>query len=120
VASSERRQKRDGPNCAVRFDVQQNVGAIVVSMDINLKQLEDRRILLNELVSQACRLGLRVGGVLTAEELNRRSDSSAVILKFETDLLCRSDCIQGWLRRRPMTACCSAYSGGYRLSNHCM
>lgn len=60
-------------------------------MDINLKQSEDRRVLLDKLVSQACRLGLWVGGVLTAEELNRRPDSSAVILKFETDLLCRSD-----------------------------
>ncbi|MEO8592926.1 MAG: hypothetical protein ABI759_06380 [Candidatus Solibacter sp.] len=75
------------------FDVQQNVGAIVVSMDINLKQSEDRRVLLDELVSQARRLGLWVGGVLTAEELNRRPDNSAVILKFETDLLRRSDCV---------------------------
>jgi hypothetical protein len=75
----------------VGFDVQQNVGAIVVSIDINLQQLKDRRVLLDKLVSQACRLGLWVGGVLTAKELNCRPDSSAVILKFETDLLCRSD-----------------------------
>jgi hypothetical protein len=51
----------------VGFDVQQNVGAIVVSMDINVQQLKDRRVLLDELISQACRLGLWVGGVLTAE-----------------------------------------------------
>jgi len=62
-------------------------------MDINLQQLKDQRVLLVELVSQACRLGLWVGGVLTAEELNRRPDGSAVVLKFETDLLCRSDCV---------------------------
>ena len=91
VPSCERRTQRDGTDDAIGFDVQQYLSAIVVAMYLDLEQLENWQVLPNELLSEPSCLDLRIGGVSTAKELDRRSGDPAIIRKFETDLLGRPD-----------------------------
>jgi hypothetical protein len=65
----------------------------------DLKQLKYMRVLFDELFGETGGLGLWVGRIRRPEEVDSRFSEAAIVLKFETQLLCWSDDVERRSRR---------------------
>ena len=62
LSAGQRGDERDGTDRAPGIDMEQNVSAVVVALDVYLEQLKERCVLRDELVSESRRLGCWVSG----------------------------------------------------------